>query len=81
MKKIKDIIVGFGVLNAGAALIFILVTLAIAIVYAWIFPILAAVKWSPWWLLMEVPIIIMYVVIWKASKTKDELKHEEEITD
>lgn len=81
MNRIKDIITGIVVLNIGGLLIGLLVLLAMALVYAWIFPIVAACVWSWWWLLAEVPIVALYVWIWHLSESNPVMNGEQEHED
>lgn len=71
MKKMLDIVGGVLLLIPICVVLIIIMAFIVAILCAWMFPIVAAVKWSCWWLLAEVPIVIVYVWIWRLSQNRE----------
>lgn len=52
-------------------LMFVLLLVA-CFVGAWIIPILWAVKFDAWWLLLEIPIFASYYIIYSKAKIRNE---------
>lgn len=70
MKKVLDIVGGVLLLIPICVVLIIIMAFIMAILCAWMLPIVAAVKWSYWWLLAEVPIVIVYLWIWRLSQNR-----------
>lgn len=68
MKKVLDFIGGMLLMIVVCLLLALLLVLVLALLLAWVFPIVAACVWSWWWLLAEVPIVAMYVWVWRSAQ-------------
>ena len=69
MNKLLDWIGGMLLMIVVCLLLALLLVLVLALLLAWVFPVVAACVWSWWWLLAEVPIVAMYVWVWRSAQT------------